>query len=441
MTGASLLALLPLLGLGSSPDPVALSRQLGSPRFSERQEAAAALEALGDEALPALRGARTAQDPEVRSRAAVLADAIERRRLLRPTRVRLDFRDQPPEEVIRALADRSGIPLRLIPGERPVRLPGRITLLDPAPIPFWEALDRLCHAAGLQPSLGVPPPIDGRSEAPGLLLQPGPPLRFLSDHGPFRVWAVRFHHQRDLVFDREPADPAPPAADEQFFLQLQVLVEPRLWVRQAGPVRRLVALDDRGQTLVPGGRNGPDDEDAFGVYDGLGQETVLPLTIPLRHPGPAGRSIKTLRGSVPVVVSARTPDPLVIPLAGAAGKTFRAADASLTIHEVNDDPMQPRATVDLTVRNEGRPEQAVPGSPEFFGNRAPEMVQNRIEILDARGKVLQAFPTRTQATTGETRMTLMILPADGGVPTHIRYYDLARATAEATFEFTGIPIP
>jgi WD40 repeat protein len=54
--------------------------QLGSPKFSEREAATAALDALGGKALAALRkAAESHADPEVRRRAGQLVDGIERR--------------------------------------------------------------------------------------------------------------------------------------------------------------------------------------------------------------------------------------------------------------------------------------------------------------------------------------------------------------------------
>ena len=57
------LVLLVVLGQGprveTTADPAALVRQLGAPRFAERQAAAADLERLGSPALPALRDARS----------------------------------------------------------------------------------------------------------------------------------------------------------------------------------------------------------------------------------------------------------------------------------------------------------------------------------------------------------------------------------------------
>jgi WD40 repeat protein len=57
-----------------------LVRQLGSPRFEEREEASKALERLGEPALPALRKAASeSSDAEVRRRARFLVQALDRR--------------------------------------------------------------------------------------------------------------------------------------------------------------------------------------------------------------------------------------------------------------------------------------------------------------------------------------------------------------------------
>ena len=65
----------------------------------EREAADRALDALGAEALPALRTAAQSTDPEVSRRARTLISQIEGRletaRILAPQRVRLVYRDTP----------------------------------------------------------------------------------------------------------------------------------------------------------------------------------------------------------------------------------------------------------------------------------------------------------------------------------------------------------
>ena len=85
MIGASL-AMLLVLGQVPSSSPMALvGEQLGSPRFAERENATEGLSRLGAEALPALRAAREAKDPEVRARATVLVEKTESLLLTQPT--------------------------------------------------------------------------------------------------------------------------------------------------------------------------------------------------------------------------------------------------------------------------------------------------------------------------------------------------------------------
>jgi len=74
---------LPCLALLAPPDAAEIDRlvrQLGSPRFAQREAAAKGLEAVGEGALDALRkAAGGSKDPEVRRRAGLLVEAIESR--------------------------------------------------------------------------------------------------------------------------------------------------------------------------------------------------------------------------------------------------------------------------------------------------------------------------------------------------------------------------
>lgn len=78
------LSLVLLLGLAwlsraASPDIEVLIAQLGHDDFDRREAASQRLDALGEDALPALRAALTARDAEVRRRASELIGLIERR--------------------------------------------------------------------------------------------------------------------------------------------------------------------------------------------------------------------------------------------------------------------------------------------------------------------------------------------------------------------------
>jgi hypothetical protein len=168
-------------------------------------------------------------------------------------------------------------------------------------------------------------------------------------------------------------------------------------------------------------------------------QTVLPLKYPER----AGRTIKTMRGVVPLTVSARKDDPMVISLAEARGKTFQNADISLTIHEVKFEPNHGQTSIDLTVRSLD-PASANGGmfGQEFLAIRQPGGGQQQFEIADARGGLYQQwYPTRQEQTPDGVRMTLRLLPGQGlGEPAQIRYYDTVRVDTEAEFAFHDVDL-
>ena len=171
MIGASL-AMLLLLGQAPSSSPTALVEQLGSPRFAERERATEELAQLGAEALPALRAAREAKDPEVRARAAVLVEKTEALLLTQPTLVTLDIKDRPLTEAVEVIGEQAGIKLALAPENSPAWRT-RVTLQESAPLPFWKALDRLCVAGNLKYNLAMQ----------GIVPQPGAPPHPLRGEG------------------------------------------------------------------------------------------------------------------------------------------------------------------------------------------------------------------------------------------------------------------
>ena len=69
----------------------------------------------------------------------------------------------------------------------------------------------------------------------------------------------------------------------------------------------------------------------------LNGSTGFDLSASLRIPDLAGRSIRRLRGSIPVVIVAYAANPIAIPLEGAAGKSARNDEVSVSVIEVARD--------------------------------------------------------------------------------------------------------
>jgi hypothetical protein len=458
---AAQLVMAGILGLAAGPDePSVLVERLGAPRYAEREAATRALEALGREAIPALRQARRSDDPEVRSRAAGLLGRIEAAAMIRPTLVQLDFRDRPIAEVVKTLSDRTGVPMVLVPENNPQWQSRRMSLEAPQAVTFWGLFDRL-NSGGLAANVAMGG-VQG-SRGPIVHLYQGPLAAPLptSDSGPFRATIHGIHYHRDRAFGgprpgslpfAQPGQvPRPPdaaaATVEQFFLDLQVAAEPRMAITQNGPLKLVEALDDKGNNLLP--PSAPEEPvRRVGSYFSSATMAGMPsvqVQVQLRHPHEPGQTIKRLRGTLPVVVSARKDDPLVIDLASAKGKTFQTQDCSLTIHDMRTDPEQPRTTIELSLRSNVASDGADGGplATDLMAFRGPNLPMSQVEIFDAQGRTyLQWFPTSTRRDADALQMTLTLLPAENlGPPTQLRFYDLARASTEFSFEFHDVPMP
>jgi hypothetical protein len=434
-------------------DPAALVDKLGSPRYSERVDAASALVRLGRDALPALRTARNSRDAEVRNQALALTEAIESNLLVEPTRLELRHRDTQVPEVVRQWAERSGMVLQLIPPNLPQWDERRVTLESAEPVPFWTAIDRLCEQGGLQFQLTSPSGLSGR--VMGLRLMPGSPdLAPSSIHGPFRSTLISIHHHRDLPLSRggnlnvtrvDPRGGSPTAGqrvNEQFYLQMQILGEPRLTLALEGPPRIVEAVDDKGQSLLvdESGQTGH----RYAGYAGYALPANSPMIqtqISLKYPAAPGKTIRRLRGAANVAVSSRRPEPQVVPLAEAVGKSLRASDLAVTIHDLQREP-NGQLTIDLSLRSTAEVDPQAERPPGFGTLHSLEAFRNQIEIVDAEGNALPGHTASSQTGPDGMRVTLRFLPiGEAKTPSELRLYDSIRSRTEVTFDFSDIPMP
>jgi hypothetical protein len=467
---AANLALIVVLGQLPGADQAAvdvsvLVARLGSTRYAEREEAAGLLERMGRPAIPALRAARSSPDAEIRTRAATLCNRIESSLLTQPTLVSLDFDNQPLPDVVKRLSAQTGIKLGLVPENAPQWPERRISLHEAAALPFWRAMDRLCEVAQLTfDGMSQGFPSTGREPLFPLLEGGARPVVPTSDSGPFRASLLSVHYQRDLAFSRNAAAPshgqvvppppvqggtnapAPaegPLVNEQFYAQIQVAAEPRLSLSQNGPLKVVEVVDDRGQSLRLETDQGPITQRVSG-YFGLATGSTLQLHVPLKRPEIPGHSIRRLRGVLPVMVAARKPDPLVIPLQGAMGKWFQYKEIDISVLDININPDTNQTSIEIIVRSSAPPAAAFAppdagGAGAEFLIERPDLHQQQIEVVDTRGRVIAWFQSSFDAEG--SRMTLTLTADDRAAPTELRYYGLARAATEVPFEFSDVPMP
>ena len=324
-----------------------------------------------------------------------------------------------------------------------------MTPREPAQVPFWTALERL----GLW---GIHYQNPGQGKFPTLHLREAPAPAFTSTAGPFRVTlrGLHLHRDRQLIrgpwvrIDRFGQRLNVPSEDLKgesvmFYGGLEVMVEPRMWFTQQAPARLTEARDDLGQSLVPEPADlatGLSDNAHFAFYSGSGVAQVRTEfhLRPTDHPGRVAR----LRGVVPVMLHLRRPEPtLVIPLSGAAGKTFRCDEAEFTIQTVNDSPTTTNVSmiVRLNVDKADLPDN--PDGP-LITSRLQVMGEHQLQLTDAAGTVL-AYSISSGGGSGDTPSVYEWTMASfqNGRATHLRYYSMLRVRSEAAFDFREVPLP
>jgi hypothetical protein len=124
---------------------------LAHPRYAEREKASRDLLSIGEPALKALRAAATSADPELRARAAAIAERIDRAvrsdRLLVAPKIALKLDKVPLQQAVTEVANKTGLRFQHDP-EKDTNLQRPVTL-DTGEVPFWQAVQAFYDAAGL----------------------------------------------------------------------------------------------------------------------------------------------------------------------------------------------------------------------------------------------------------------------------------------------------
>jgi hypothetical protein len=427
--------------LAADLSPQELIVRLDSPDRVVREEAARTLEERGADALPALCAAReAAKEPKARERFADLIARVEARLLDRPTMVVLDVDDRPLGEAVQALAAHSGFSLSL--GD-PALAGRRVTVRTAEPLPFWEALDKLGRAGHVRHDPGpLHDYLAKDRRASTIHLVDGDPPALTAYSGPIRIHLFATHWHRDLNFEVDGVPRVPPRS-ATVTVEIQAFAKPGRFINPNGPPR-LVAVDERGRAISPqsgGGDEPPDPIPPIGLIPGW--ISLLHWHIPLGLPDPPVRSPLKLRGVLPVVVSSRRPDPLVIPLVGAAGKTFRQGGIVVRIETVSAQGARPMA-VNLSLSEDVIPADRTRVSAGPETDYVGDFLRNRIEFEDAEGHLLTwnlVGGPLSSATTANGELRVRTYVSGVGPPAPLRVYRLHRLATEIPFEFVDVPSP
>jgi hypothetical protein len=418
-------AIIAASALGDDPGAVELVRLLGSADRAEREEAVQTLRELGAAALPALRAAEKAGAGEGRSRAASLARWIEGRLLERPSLIAVDFSGQTLKEAIQTLAARSGYTIELDSSDSAALSRRPIVARAPAPVSFWEALDMVGRAGHVRHDPGAG--IWDRSRVLVLHIADGEPPSSTLYRGPFRVHLVALHCRRDLELGSRLGHE--PSSQGVLYVDLQAFVEPARFLDFDG-MPSIEAIDDLGHPLPAPPADAEWPQSQHTPWNVPGAIAVVQWRLPLGLPDARALTLRRVRGKLPVIVSATRPDPLVISLDDAPGKSYRHDETTLRFRIIHDSARELRIEVNLTQD---------PSPTASHDDRAQGALRHRFGFEDRAGRPLIWQPLHEHIGPGnETHIHMTI--SKGERPVRLRFHGLVWSSAEIPFEFADVPL-
>jgi hypothetical protein len=165
------------------------------------------------------------------------------------------------------------------------------------------------------------------------------------------------------------------------------------------------------------------------------------LQIPLLKPDLPGSTIKKIRGTIPLDISARRDDPLIVPLDRAATKTFSNPDVQITVHDVRtrSETRQTLLEISISASDGSIPEQL----PDLFLTTDSQLQSGphpyQLEIIDERNQIVP-WLSGFDAESSHIILTLTQLPQAPRLK-ELRYFSLTRGVVQLPFEFSEIPMP
>ncbi|MBV9125504.1 MAG: hypothetical protein JO112_19320 [Planctomycetes bacterium] len=410
--GSLLLALGIGLGLGATatvPSPAAekvqaehiaqLIEQLGSHRFTAREQASKELEKVGAPALEAVQKATHSPDDEIRRRAEELVQKITRRaeteRILAPRRLHLVYKDTPVPEAVADFSKQSGYTILLAEQDK-VRLADRKLSLDTGEVTFWEAFDQFCRQGrlvegnplnlGTLPGHRRPPirPLEKKGAqkgaapgaaavvavgvaAPGVPVPPNAPgvAVMVARPSPYPYVSG---DGRFLLVDGKPEDlptcysgavriralppstpvVGPPPGEGELLVSLEISPEPKIQWRNLVGLRIDQAVDENGQKLEPVTAGTLGMENVVGgavpvanarIARPLYLGNLRQVPVRLKEGAQTARTLKELKGALTAQVHT-APEALIVVdniLKVPANQEFKGADGTcaITVLEAN----------------------------------------------------------------------------------------------------------
>jgi hypothetical protein len=421
----------PVEKAGAAPSVARLIEQLADPDFQKRDQAHRQLEALGPDILPQLRPALDSADAEARRRLDELITRFETAVTLAPKRVTLDVQDKPVRQVFQEITRQTGYKIEFWTGNEQQPYTFKFDRL-----PFWEAVDQVCHASGLVHQSGY-------GDDAVHLQSPTTDsyVPYICYDGAFRLVAHGFQQNRSIDFSTLPKVPAGVRRSDSLTFTFGICAEPKLPLLGVGEPRLEAAYDDLHNSMVPQ-RTGP---------DGVGPVTRVvarygngfrtyshQLQVGLARPSEKATAVRLIKGSVPVtlLVSERA-EVVTDKLMEAKGKKFSAGGASFAIEEVAAAAAN-QYQVRMSITDETK--DAADNDYTWLNS-----LYSRIEVQDDKGARYQPVGSNWMNSSPRQVQIQFTYGAPGnqklGPPAKLVYRSWSTMQSQVTFAFKDLPLP
>lgn len=402
-------------------------RKLGDDNHQEREAATRALREAGPDVLPLLRQALSDADPEVRRRVAEIIPGLEAANALAPTMVSLDVEKLTIQQIFEELGRKTGFKFQQWGGadaQRPFTFH-----LDR--VPFWKAIDEISQTCGLvlQQSYG---------DEWLRFQQQDAFVPHLCYDGPFRFVANSFQYYRNINLNQLPRNSAPSQPTESLTFSFSIFSEPKLPLLGVGQPVLEVATDQDKRSMLPTVGNQANDITVRRSFNGGYRSYHQQASVTLNPQGDRSRSLKVLKGTIPVMVLLeQKPEVVTDKILAAKGKDFKMGSVRFAIEDVVEEA-GPRYQIKMNITNdEGK---ATPNDYSWQNS-----LHQRIEVHDAEGNKFQNNGSSWGGSgAGQVNMTLHYVPpgnVKAGKPSKLIYYNWKTLQHQLTFEFKDLPLP
>jgi hypothetical protein len=362
-----------------------------------------------------------------------------------PTLIPLNYQKQTFSAIIMSLNRLTKGMVQLPGGMDTIGQTRQFSLVSPAPVPFWEAIDRLSEMTLIQRAVvqfDIQNQVQNHVQFFGQSL---PELDYgpVTYTGPYRLGPVTIREEYRKNFRKKDQNKLAISAEQPNFRAIiSLAAEPNLISIQTGHLKNLVAIDNIGQSLLDTRLQGNGPFLTSDITEYLDPKNVR---IPLVRATKTSQSLALLKGVIPLEVARKPETPaLTIKLNEAIGKTYRVDDLSLTLSEYKTNAQGP-ASLKLIIRIEGK--RGDNKNSQETGLRAARIMavyRNLIELTDAQNRRIPIHGIQSQNDNSMTLSHRYFVSATNPnipLPHQIKVYKAEWTDWTLPFEFRDLPLP